>query len=177
MSGDGSMEIMTDTFAPAAHVYVIGLRDGQRDLPYTKVGISGCIASRVKAMSTSMPFDIFIHASAGFDTRSDALDAESKVHTALSNLHVRGEWFAGAPSVHMYKIREVISHIERAKKEPPKTDTAPAQPQKPEPIKPKKLFKYELKMIENGIRNNQLRRIRAGDWMPKYPPIPKEDLQ
>lgn len=171
------MEVMTNTVAPAAHVYVIGLRDSQRELPYTKVGISGCVESRVRSMSTSLPFDIFIHATAGFDARDAALEAEAAVHRKLSNLHVRGEWFAGPPSIHMTKIREVISHIERKKAEPVSVSPVAQKLKAEEPPKPKKLFKYEERMIMNGIRNNQARRIRRGDWLPKYPPIPKEDLQ
>ena len=128
-------------------------------------------------MSTSLPFDIFVHATAGFDSRDAALEAEAEVHRRLNNLHVRGEWFAGPPALHMYKIREVISHIERRKANSPIIIPATQKVATENEAKPKKLFKYEMKMIENGIRNSQERRIRRGDWLPKYPPIPKEDLQ
>lgn len=163
------MEDLRKTATYPAHVYVIGLKDGERELPYTKVGISGCVSSRARSIATSIPFEVFVHSTAKFSTRPAALSAESRAHERLNNLHVRGEWFAGPPSLHFHKIREIIPHIERTSDAKIKLEEAA--------LKPKKLFKYEERMIVNGIRNNQARRIRRGDWLPKYPSIPKEDLQ
>lgn len=108
------MEYMNNETKADAHVYVIGIKDSQRALPYTKVGIAQNVESRIKGLSTGMPFDIFLHASAGFKRREAALWAEYKIHQALDNLHVKGEWFAGTPSVHMYKIRQIVSEVERS---------------------------------------------------------------
>ncbi len=165
------VENLREIRRPSAWVYLIGLRDSQTTLPYTKVGVTGDIERRIRGMSTGLPFDIFVHALAGFSTRDEAMAAEASAHQKLSNLHVRGEWFAGQPCVHVPKIRELIAHIEKAGAKP-RTLEPSAKPEKP-----KKLFKYEVKLIQNGIRNDEKDRIRSGGWLPKYPPRGKLNLQ
>lgn len=79
------------------YVYVIGMREGDTVLPYSKIGIAQNIKRRLEGMATSSPFDLFCAYSHACESRKLALDAESVAHKHLDRFRVRGEWFAISP--------------------------------------------------------------------------------
>lgn len=79
------------------YVYVIGMREGSRVLPYSKIGIAQNIKNRLEGMATSSPFDLFCQYLHVCEHRRFALMAEQKMHKHLEGLRVRGEWFSIHP--------------------------------------------------------------------------------
>ena len=79
------------------YVYLLGIKDGEKTLPYTKIGVSVSIHSRMDAISTGTPFDVFCEGFIGFDDRKEANATETIIHNSLRIIHAAREWFVGPP--------------------------------------------------------------------------------
>lgn len=88
---------VNDNKVRPCYLYVIGMREGGIDLPYSKLGISDNVDRRIRDMTTGTPFDIFCEYSVPLENRLAALAAETKMHIELDGVRVRGEWFRIPP--------------------------------------------------------------------------------
>ncbi|UYE95857.1 hypothetical protein KNLIENLN_00044 [Sinorhizobium phage NV1.1.1] len=86
-------------------VYVIGMREGQVVLPYSKIGVAQNIRKRLDALSTSNPFELFCGYEHAFENRRDAMNAEYRAHLQFQERRVRGEWF----SIHPEECSSLVS--------------------------------------------------------------------
>lgn len=79
-------------------VYLVGMKDGDSTLPFTKVGIATHSKTRLSTINSGNPFDCFIFSEYKFALRETAVQREREAIAFLSDRHKRGEWFHGAPS-------------------------------------------------------------------------------
>lgn len=82
----------------AHYVYLFGMKEDEKILPYTKVGVSASIPARMDAISTGTPFDVFCEGFIGFNDRKEAHATERHIHNKLKIVQAAREWFIGPPS-------------------------------------------------------------------------------
>jgi hypothetical protein len=111
-------------------------------MPFTKIGVTGDLAGRLRGLYTGSPFEYFKHSLMPFPDRASAMTAEASIHRSLDGYRMKGEWFRGEPDEVEILVRDTTPTWSSSE------NTDISMPEK----KPRKLFKYELKMIANRGR-------------------------
>lgn len=87
-------------------VYLFGLKDTD----YFKVGITNDVLSRMRALQTANPHEIYLISS--FES-NDCLNVERKIHGLLYSMHVHGEWFKGNLDTVLDVFQSLLSEEDR----------------------------------------------------------------
>jgi hypothetical protein len=102
-------------------LYVIGtFRSGELHAP-VKVGISGNVGSRLKAIQTGSATPLGLFASFSLPSRRIALAAEQSFHAVLKQHRLTGEWFDMEPerAVRLVSIVIQVLLLKAFKGQPP----------------------------------------------------------
>jgi hypothetical protein len=105
-------KMANDNRISVCYLYVIGLKDGDTVLPYSKIGISSRVPQRVRDLSTGQPFEVFCHMVHPFEHRLVAQEAEGMMHRELREIHTRGEWFKIHPADAESRIKATFGRVQ-----------------------------------------------------------------
>ena len=71
------------------NIYVIETKDKA----YLKVGVAGCVASRLKQLQTGNPQELSVVSTYEYETSEQAFKMEKIIHKKLKSKRITGEWF------------------------------------------------------------------------------------
>lgn len=92
-------------------LYYLEIKDGDKIIPYRKIGITSNLDARLSSFNTGVPFEIYPIALWNVEY-GKSTELEAYLHRHLKDIHKKGEWFIDNDNNLIKKLRSIIKEVE-----------------------------------------------------------------